>query len=35
MKLMASFKLDADSAVEEIKNVIDNYVSGISGVIES
>ena len=35
MKLVSSFKLDADTAVEEIKNVIDNYVSHIAVVIES
>jgi hypothetical protein len=35
LKLMSNFKLDTDAAVEEIKKVIDNYVSSISVVIEA
>ena len=35
MKPMSDFKGDTDTAVEEIKNLIDNYVTNISRVIES
>jgi hypothetical protein len=35
MKLMSSFKSDEDAAIEEIKHVIENYITNISKVIES
>jgi hypothetical protein len=35
MKLMSSFKSSTHDAVEQIKQIIDNYLSAIGGVIES
>ena len=33
MKLKSGFKDDTDTAIEEIKAVIDNYVTAIDGVL--
>jgi hypothetical protein len=34
MKMGSAFKSDSDSAVEEIKGIIDNYVEQIKGVLD-